>query len=336
MNPGRTALQLRATARPTAPARVRNFIPHPVVNATQTFSLCAHCKRPTPHREPACVNCGTRLLQKTARHALGVLERRFLHAFFTRHTPIAYAIFFFNLALYLWMVWQTPGSLVENLARGVDGTVLLAFGAKTNAALFSGEFFRIITPIFLHLSGVHLLANSFALALVGPQVERLYGSARFLAIYVLAGLGGMVSSTLAHALEGKRGVVAVGASGAIFGLFGVLAVFSFKYRKELPAQFINSFALAVLPAIGVNLLIGFAVPVIDNSTHVGGLLAGVLLAFMIPYLLPGRERLSLAQLAIVAVCVTVLAFCYTRAYQVSPNYLRASRQAGLETATLIP
>lgn len=336
MTSGRTALQLRP-ATPRLPARIRKpFIPHPVVNAIQAFRLCEHCHRPTPHREPACVNCGTRFLQKAAQHAQGILERRFLQAFFNRPAPLAYAIFFLNVGFYLLMAALTPGPLIENLVRGVDSSVLLAFGAKTNAALLSGEFFRMFTPVFLHLSGVHLLANSFALALVGPQVERLYGSARFLAIYVLAGLGGMLSSTIAHAMDGKRGVVAVGASGAIFGLFGVLAVFSFKYRKELPARFINSFAIAVLPAIAVNLFIGFSVPFIDNSTHLGGLLAGVVLAIIIPCLTPERERLSWSQLALVTVCVTVLAFCYTRAYQVSPNYLRASRQAVLDTASLIP
>ncbi len=299
---------------------IHNFAPHPVVNAIQSFQVCCHCKKPTPAREPACVNCGVRRLSTAALNAQTQIEGRFLAAFFARETPATYGLFLANLLVYLLTAALAGGAPFENFWHGVDGLSLLAFGAKTNAALLGGEYFRLITPIFLHLSGLHLLSNSFALAIVGPQVERLYGSVRFLLIYLLAGLGGLLSSVLAHALSGKPNTLAVGASGAIFGLFGVLAVFSFKYRTELPATFINSFAIAVLPAIAVNLFIGFTVPFIDNSVHVGGLLAGAGLAFIIPYLAPGRERITLRHLALVAACACVVTFCFVRAYQASPRY----------------
>lgn len=309
---------------------IRSFVRHPVVNAIQSFQVCRHCKKPTPVREPACVNCGMRRLSTAALNAQTQIERRFLAAFFARETPVAYALFLANLLVYLLTAALAGGPPFENLLHGVDGPSLLAFGAKTNTALLGGEYFRLITPIFLHLSGLHLLSNSFALAIVGPQVERLYGSVRFLLIYLLAGLGGMLSSVLAHALSGKPNTLAVGASGAIFGLFGVLAVFSFKYRRELPETFINSFAIAVLPAIAVNLFIGFTVPLIDNSIHMGGLLAGAGLAFIIPYLAPGRERVTLRQLTLVAACTFLVTFCFVRAYQVSPRYLPTVERAALE------
>ncbi len=322
-------MNVHASLQPAPKQPLRSFIPHPVVNATQSFQSCDHCKKPTPKRAPACVNCGRRRLSTVALKAQRQIERRFLAAFFARETPVAYALFLANLLVYLLTAALAGGSPFENLLRGVDGPSLLAFGAQTNTALLGGEYFRLITPIFLHLSGLHLLSNSFALAIVGPQVERLYGSVRFLLIYLLAGLGGILSSVLAHALSGRPNTLAVGASGAIFGLFGVLAVFSFKYRAELPAAFINSFAIAVLPAIAVNLFIGFTVPFIDNSIHLGGLLAGAGLAFIIPYLAPGRERVTRRQLALIAACTVLVTICFVRAYQVSPRYWPTVEQAAL-------
>ncbi|MBI1765113.1 MAG: rhomboid family intramembrane serine protease [Acidobacteria bacterium] len=323
-------MNANASLQHTPKSSIRTFVPHPVVNAIQSFQVCRHCKKPTPAREPLCVNCGMRRLSTAALNAQTQIERRFLAAFFARETPVAYALFLANLLVYLLIAALAGGSPFENLLHGVDGPALLAFGAKTNAALLDGEYFRLVTPIFLHLSGLHLLSNSFALAIVGPQVERLYGSVRFLLIYLLAGLGGLLSSVLAHALSGKPHTVAVGASGAIFGLFGVLAVFSFKYRAELPAAFINSFAIAVLPAIAVNLFIGFTVPFIDNSIHMGGLLAGAGLAFIIPYLAPGRERVTWRQVELIAACTFLVTISFVRAYQVRPRYMPAVEQTALQ------
>lgn len=322
-------MSAHASIQHTPKQPFKNFARQPVINESQVFQVCRHCKRPTPVREPNCVNCGTRRLSTAALNAQSQLEHRFLAAFFARETPVTYTLFLANLVVYLLTAALAGGVPFNNFLHGVAGPSLLAFGAKTNAALFGGEYFRLITPIFLHLSGLHLLSNSFALAIVGPQVERLYGSVRFLMIYLLAGLGGMLSSVLSHALSGKPNTVAVGASGAIFGLFGVLAVFSFKYRNELPETFINSFAIAVLPAIAVNLFIGFTVPFIDNSIHMGGLLAGAGLAFIIPYLAPGRERITLRHLALVAACTFLVTVCFVRAYQVSQRYLPTVAQAAV-------
>jgi membrane associated rhomboid family serine protease len=323
-------MNANASVQRTRKQSITNCAPYSAVNAIPSFGLCRHCKKPTPVCEPLCVNCRLPRLSTTARYVQAQSERRFLAAFFARETPVAYALFLVNLAVYLLAAAFAEGAPFQNFLHGVDGPSLLAFGANTNTTLLGGEYFRLITPIFLHLSGLHLLSNCFALALVGPQVERLYGSVRFLLIYLLAGLGGILSSVLSHTLSGKPNAVAVGASGAIFGLFGVLAVFSFKYRNELPETFINSFAIAVLPAIAVNLFIGFTVPFIDNSIHMGGLLAGAGLAFIIPYLAPGRERVTRRHLALVAACTILVMICFVRAYQVSPRYLPTVEQAALK------
>src|SRR5262249_62026124 len=110
-----------------------------------------------------------------------------------------------------------------------DTDTLIAFGAKTNGLLQSGEWFRLITPIFIHAGLLHLLLNSYALWVVGTQVEKLYGSARFLLIYLLAGVGGVAGSYFGPIIIHKSfDSPSVGASGARFGLFCVRAVVGFR------------------------------------------------------------------------------------------------------------
>ena len=160
-------------------------------------------------------------------------------------------------------------------------------------------------------------------------MERLYGSARFLLIYLLAGLGGTVGSLISHKLNGNLDELAIGPSGATFGLFGVLAVFGLKYRDALPASFRQSFAVAVIPAIVVNLFIGFTVPFIDNAVHLGGLVSGVLLTLLIPSLAPGHKRLSRINLGLLTACALVVFYCFGRAY-----FLNARPKAPIQQAQL--
>lgn len=289
----------------------------PVRRASAAFRMCKGCGRPTPQQEASCTHCGKRHFHAPVIDATEHNERRFIADFFERATPAAYALFTLNLVIYLVMAAQAPGSFVSNFLQGVNEPTLSNFGAASRTALGLGEWFRLFTSVFLHLSGLHLLSSSFALAIVGPQVERLYGSARFLVIYVLAGLGGVVGSLVSHQLRGQFDELALGPSGATFGLFGVLAVFGLKYHKELPQSFRQSFLVAVLPAILVNLFIGFTVPYIDNAVTIGGLLAGVTLTWLIPYLPSGRERSARVNLGLLAACVLVMCYCFGRAYFVN-------------------
>ncbi len=303
--------------------------PTPVRRASAAFRMCKGCGRPTPQQEVSCTHCGKRHFHAPVIDTTEQNERRFIADFFERATPAAYALFTLNLVIYVAMSAQAPGSFVSNFLQGANEPVLSDFGAVSRTALGLGEWFRLITSVFLHMSGLHLLSSSFALAIVGPQVERLYGSARFLVIYVLAGLGGTVSSLISHQLRGPIDELAIGPSGATFGLFGVLAVFGLKYRKELPASFRQSFAVAVLPAIFVNLFIGFTVPYIDNAVTIGGLLAGVVLTWLIPYLPSGRERSARFNLGLLTACALVMFYCFGRAYFVNARPKSPIQQAQL-------
>jgi rhomboid protease GluP len=286
------------------------------IDPPRQFRLCQQCGRPTPAQLPDCVNCGARSLQAVVENDLARAEQRFARAYFSRTSPLTYGILGFNILVYLLMSVTSGGNFVENLVYGVEPATLIAFGAKTNELLWDrGEWFRLLTPLFIHGGMVHIISNSYALWIVGPQVERLYGSARFLLIYLLAGIGGVVGSFAGSAMLGRDPrVPSVGASGSIFGLFGVLAAFGYKYRHELPPAFRRAFGSGIFPVIAINLFIGFSIPVIDNGAHLGGLIAGGLLTLLVPYIAPGQERVSRAGLVILAVCLAVIGWCFARAW----------------------
>ena len=144
---------------------------------------------------------------------------------------------------------------------------LFAVGAKINAPIAAGEYYRLVTAMFLHGGWLHIAFNAYALYALGPETERIYGTARFLALYFIAGIAGSVTS---YALNPNP---AVGASGAIFGLIGGLAAFYYISRQllgEISRQQLGSLITVVM----INLFIGFSSPVIDNAAHIGGLFGG--------------------------------------------------------------
>jgi rhomboid protease GluP len=285
-------------------------------NLPRAFRICQNCGQPTPAQLPQCVSCGARSVNTVAVEQQAKAERHFLNALFSRATPVTYAILIFNFVIYLLMALVSGDSFLEAFVYMNNPGTLIDFGAKTNELLEGGQWFRLITPIFIHGGLLHLALNSYAIWVIGPIAEKLYGSARFLLIYLLAGVGGVVGSYLGG-MGQPPWIPGVGASGAIFGLFGLLFAFGYRYRDELPLNFRRAVTTGILPVILINLFIGFTIPAIDNSAHIGGLLTGGMLGFVIPYIAPGRARASRLGLAILVGCVVVIAYSFARAYQTS-------------------
>lgn len=147
-------------------------------------------------------------------------------------------------------------------------------GAKLNPAIRSGEFYRLITPIFLHASTSHLLINAFSLHSTGPSVESWLGKKRFSLLYLTAGISGNILSYICTPTP------AVGASGAIFGLVGATAVILARHRDLLGARArrgLQSLAYIVLLNFGMGLSPGSR---IDNFGHLGGFLGGICFTYM--------------------------------------------------------
>lgn len=147
-----------------------------------------------------------------------------------------------------------------------DAKTLVNFGANYSELVKQGQVYRLITSAFLHIGIIHLLVNMYSLFIVGSQVETFLGKWKFLVIYLVSAISGSLLSCLFTT------TISAGASGAIFGLLGSLLYFGLHYRLYLG----NSLKNQIIPIIILNLFIGFILPGIDTSAHIGGLVGGYL------------------------------------------------------------
>lgn len=188
-----------------------------------------------------------------------------------------------------------------------DGLDLVRWGARLNALIQMGQWWRLLTPMFVHVGLVHLAVNMWALKALGDFIERLFGPWRFLAIYFAAGLAGNVASYYVIP-EG----LAAGASGAIFGILGALLGFILRHHRIIPRQALSSLGSSALSMIVLNLFFGFTIPGIDNSAHIGGLLGGIALGWLLacappePAAAPSRRPGAKVMTALIAAVLVAL------------------------------
>jgi rhomboid protease GluP len=187
--------------------------------------------------------------------------------------PVVTFVILGVLALAFLLTILVGGSI--NATENVD--VLVRMGAKVNALVVTGDWWRLITATFLHAGLLHIALNGWALYIIGIDLEAFFGRWRFAAVYAIAGLAGSVASFAFTPYE----AVGVGASGAIFGLIGALAVFyginRYLFGKRGTFQFWNIIVVIVL-----NLGLGVSgIFPIDNSAHIGGLIAGAAVGFVL-------------------------------------------------------
>lgn len=135
--------------------------------------------------------------------------------------------------------------------------------------IIAGEYWRLITPVFFHAGVLHIFLNSYILYSLGPNVEEAFGSVRFALMYLAAGF---LATAASFALPPD--VPSLGASGAVFGMAGVLLVYLYRRRKS---AFVAQYLRSIMIFIGLNLAFGFVFPGIDNVAHIGGLIGGVIL-----------------------------------------------------------
>ncbi len=168
--------------------------------------------------------------------------------------------------------------LANALSNSQNGDVLVAYGAKYNDAILEGQYWRFVTPIFLHATILHVGLNMLNLIVLGVFVERIFGHLRFLLIYLVTGVVSVIASFYFAPQE-----ISVGASGAIFGLVGAYSMFVLVHRRAFRHRGIPALAWLVL-IIGLNLSIGLIIPNVDNYAHVGGFVSGCILGwFFTPY-----------------------------------------------------
>lgn len=254
---------------------------------------CVRCDRPAcPDclREASvgyqcvdCVNEGTRSV-RPKRTPSGAKVRRNRRSLVVVPSLIAVNVLAFAITA------LQAGSIVSN-----DKSELFRDGTLVPAFVSAGQWWRLITSGFLHFGNyggygpVHLLFNMFALWVIGRDLEIALGRARFLSVYLLALLGGSTSVML----FGDAGGGVAGASGAVYGLFGGIAVVVFKAKLN-PAP--------VLTLIAINVFLSVTLPGISLLGHIGGLVAGALATGAMVYApAPQRSRLQ------IGACVALLA-----------------------------
>ena len=289
---------------------------------------CAVCNVPTAH-SPEQLQHLAPADRETIRFARAILNRPYI---FTVVLLIA------NLFIFM-LMWQSSGLKSDVLWQTFPEPVLVAYGAKLNYLINAPnhQWWRFVTPMFVHINLPHLLVNMYSLWIVGPYVEKLYGSAKFVIFWVVTGIAGVVGSYLSvqpNLATGGLGrflfkdtdVASAGASGALFGLVGVLFVFGIKFRRELPEGFRRAFGTGMLPIIIINLFIGFVGRgFIDNAAHLGGLLSGAAMATVVVYRRPGERRAMATAwqvLKYLALAVVVVSF-----YKTARNFNRSLQLA---------
>jgi rhomboid protease GluP len=188
----------------------------------------------------------------------------------TRFAGVSMAIIVINILLFIF-----------ELSRGVslmspDTGDMINWGANVAALSLTGDAWRLFSSMFLHIGLIHILFNMYMLFAFGPVVERMFGSARFTLIYLWSGLFGSLVSAMYHGAQ-MQVVVAAGASGALMGISGAFVGHWMVSNVRGVSQEALSMRGPLAQTIGLNLVLGFINPGVDNACHMGGLISGVIL-----------------------------------------------------------
>ena len=206
---------------------------------------------------------------------------------------VTYGLIGLNVVMFLATLYM------QYFLRYPNGQALLILGAKENTLITCGQYWRLLTAGFLHGGLMHLISNLLGLYFWGPQIEALLGRGKYIFVYLFSTLFGFLLSYLCT--EG----FAVGASCAIFGLFGALLYFRTRYKDV----FDRAFGMQVLVIIGINLFSGFVTTGIDNWGHIGGLVGGFCAAYATGlYREKPNFRRVLTWLGLIAACAFLFVF----------------------------
>jgi rhomboid protease GluP len=192
---------------------------------------------------------------------------------------LTHIIFGINAAVFLGM------ALSASTIMDFPAAELVRWGGNLGALTISGEWWRLLTNVFVHGGVIHIAFNMWCLWNLGQLCESLYGRWTYACIYLICGVGASLASAGWHPY-----VPSVGASGAIFGLAGALLA-AFKLGEFSVPRAALSGTLRSLGAFVVyNLIFGFAIPGIDNAAHIGGLITGLIVGALIALIAPHEEQ----------------------------------------------
>jgi len=192
---------------------------------------------------------------------------------------LTHVLFGANVAVFLAMLYA------GGFAMDFNGQVMADFGANYGPYTLSGQWWRLLTYMFVHGGFLHIAFNMWCLWDLGALAESLYGRWTYLAVYLVTGVAGGVAS-----IGWDPSRLSVGASGAIFGIAGALAASFYLGEFSLPSVAVRGTLRSLVFFIGFNVLFGSLFPGIDNACHAGGLLSGLSLGAVIARLAPHHDR----------------------------------------------
>ena len=234
-----------------------------------------------------------------------------------RSAPGTYLLLAINVSVYLWMVaHHVNPSLPSDQA-------LLHYGANEPWRVLHGQWYRLLTACFVHVGWIHIATNMWCLWNLGILGEPLVGPFGMIAIYMLTGIAGNLLSMgwnvyryAAYHETGYLHQLGAGASGAVFGIAGILIVLLSNRRLPFPWAELKRLRSSVIKFAAINLVIGLSTDLpfvnvgihIDNFAHIGGFLSGLALGVpLVPRMTAGRERYLARQKEVFAVACLVLA-----------------------------
>ncbi len=203
-----------------------------------------------------------------------------------------------GLCVIAYLLQVSDSSIV---AKYADLPALAGGGIAEGVA--AGQYYRLITAAFLHGSVIHIAFNMYALFAFGTQVENALGRVRYVALYLVSALGGSVLSYVMADVGPRGGIpvfsnTSVGASGAVFGLFGAYYVIAKRLRADTGQ---------IVGLIVLNLVLGFAIPNIDNWAHIGGLVTGFAIVTAMSKVPRGSQRGAIQGAAIAGIALALIA-----------------------------
>ena len=208
---------------------------------------------------------------------------------------LTHVLFGANIAVFLAMVFASGA------AMDFPGPEMIRFGANYGPLTLSGDWWRLVTYMFLHGGIMHIAFNMWCLWDLGALCESLYGRWTFAGIYLITGVAGGLAS-----VGWNPGVLSVGASGAIFGLAGALIASFYLGEFSVPRVAISGTLRSLLIFAGFNLFFGGLFSGIDNACHIGGLVSGLMLGALIAIVAPQQDN-PLRRFSVVAAVALLVA-----------------------------
>src|ERR1700690_3687130 len=193
------------------------------------------------------------------------------------------------------------------------GQALVSWGANFGPLTVSGQWWRLLTCVFVHGGLLHIAFNMWCLWDLGRLAESVYGHWTFAVVYLITGLSASLASVIWNPV-----ILSVGASGAIFGIAGALIASFYLGEFSLPRAAMSGTLRSVVVFVGYNLFFGAVIARTDNAAHIGGLLMGLLLGALIAKVAPGHDdflrRIAVLLVGALLVFAVVMWLQHSRAY----------------------